>query len=406
MNRSQRPPTSGAGLGPSTEEAARAPSLYRMTPLELSWGWVPGVCEGPSQAPVLVPARPLSALEDAIRPALCRPPCLVQFSGGRDSSLILAVALRLAREEGLEEPVACTHRYPGLEEADEAHWQELVAGHLGIRHWERIEVTDQLDLIGAAATPSLERHGLLWPPMVHARHFDFSMARGGAILDGEGGDEVLGPGRMAAVSALLSGQLGPGRVLFKHLAVALAPRSARRAVARRLYRREVRPPWLRPDAWRALESAVADDFAGEPLDRRRGLVRHARLRMVALFLANSAALAAEHDTLDVKPLLTPGFLAALGAAGGWLGFPGRTTAMTSLFADLLPAEVLGRSTKARFNRSAFNVHSRAFAAGWDGGGVDEELVDPEALRNAWMQEEPNALSFGLLQAAWLAGHPR
>jgi hypothetical protein len=385
-----------AGAGPGQ------PVPYVMTPLEVAWGWVPGL--EPEGASPDGPAEsdPVRALEAAIRPALRRPPCVVQFSGGRDSSLVLAAALRLARREGLEEPVACTHVFPGLEETAESHWQELVVGYLGLRHWERVEVGDELDLIGPACAPSLRSHGLLWPPMVHGRHFDLRRAAGGALLDGEGGDEVLGAGRLAVVSALARGRLSVGKVPLEQLAVELAPRLVRRAVARRLYRRHIDAPWLRREAWRRLETALSDDFAGEPLDRRRSLQRHLRLRLVSLFLRNSAVLAAEHDVLDVKPLLDVGFVRALGVAGGRLGFPGRTSAMVGLFGDLLPADLLRRSTKARFNRVAFNVHSRAFAASWDGGGLDDTLVDADALRRCWAETEPNALSFGLLQAAWLA----
>ena len=53
---------------------------------------------------------PLAALEEAILPALRRPPCLVSFSGGRDSSCVLAAATRAARREGLQPPVPVTLR--------------------------------------------------------------------------------------------------------------------------------------------------------------------------------------------------------------------------------------------------------------------------------------------------------
>lgn len=400
MTGERAPGAPGPGLA-SGGSGHESPSLYRMTPFEVAWGWVPGTTDAPRPSPGSE-ADPVRALEDVIRPALCRPPCVVQFSGGRDSSLVLAVALRLARREGLPEPVAYTKRFAGLEEAGEEQWQEQVIAHLGAGHWERVEVADELDLVGPTCGPSLERLGLLWPPMVHARHFEFARARGGSMLDGEGGDEVFGAGRLAVVSAVLTGQLRPGLVMVKHAAVALSPRPVRRSLARRLYAGHLRSPWLRPDAWRPLEAALAEDFAGEPLDRRRSLLRHVGLRLVSLFLRNAGALAAEHDVLDVKPLLDTRFVTALGAAGGRLGYAGRTSAMTSLFSDLLPPEVLRRSSKARFNRAAFNVHSRAFAASWDGGGVDETLVDPDELRRAWGQETPSSLSFALLQAAFVA----
>ena len=382
----------------------RAPAAvagYRMGAAEVAWGWVPGTCGGTGPAPSGRAPDPVAALEAALRPALARSPCLVQFSGGRDSSLVLAVALRVARREGLAEPVAYTQRFPALPEADETAWQERVVAHLGVREWERVAVDDEVDLVGPVAGPSLERHGLLWPPMVHARHLDLARARGGAMVDGEGGDEVLGGGRLAALAALARGlePLRPAPVA--RAALGLAPAALRRPAWRRDHR-ALRPPWLRPGAWEALESRLSADRAEEPLDRRRALGHHLRLRMVVWFLANSALLAAEHDVVDCKPLLDPAVVAAVGRAGGWLGFPGRATAMSSMFGDLLPAEVLRRRSKARFNRSAFNRHSRAFARSWDGAGVDDELVDAEALRRAWAEDEPNALSFALLQSAWLA----
>ncbi|MDE3085348.1 MAG: hypothetical protein KGJ77_01170 [Acidobacteriota bacterium] len=381
--------------------APAAVAGHRMGDDEVAWGWVPGTCGGAGAAPPEATADPVAALEAAVLPALVRSPCLVQFSGGRDSSLVLAATLRVARREGLPEPVAHTQRFPALPETDEAAWQERVIAHLGVREWERVVVDDEVDLVGPVAGPSLERHGLLWPPMVHAQHLDLARARGGAIVDGEGGDEVLGGGRLAALAALARG-LEPLRPApLARAALGLAPAAVRRAAARR-HHRALRPPWLRPGAWDALESRLSADLAEEPLDRRRALARHLRLRMVVGYLANSALLAAEHDVVACAPLLDPAVVAAVGLAGGWVGFPGRATAMTTMFGALLPAEVLRRSSKARFNRSAFNRHSRAFARAWDGSGLDDERVDAEALRRAWAEDEPNALSFALLQSAWLA----
>lgn len=378
-----------------------ATSGYRMSPLEVAWGWVPGTWAGAPGEPRAGGPDPLAALEAAVLPAVARAPCLVQFSGGRDSSLVLAVALRVARREGLPEPVAYTHRFPGLAEAEEDDWQEQVIAHLGVGDWERVAVTDEVDLVGPVAAPSLVHHGLLWPPMVHARHFDLARATGGAVLDGEGGDEVLGGGRLATLAALVRRLVAPRPAPLARAALGLAPAVVRRAAGRRHYR-AMRPPWLRPGAWRELEARLAADLAGEPADRRRSLEHHLRLRMVVAFVRNCELLAAEHDVVDCKPLLDPTVVAAVGRAGGMLGFPGRTTAMTSMFGDLLPASVLGRTSKTRFNRSAFNRHSRSFADCWDGTGVDDELVDVEALRRTWAEEEPNALSFALLQSAWLA----
>src|SRR3954463_11820790 len=48
------------------------------------------------------PARsPQDAMAAALGAALARPPCLISFSGGRDSSAMLAMAANIARREGL-----------------------------------------------------------------------------------------------------------------------------------------------------------------------------------------------------------------------------------------------------------------------------------------------------------------
>ncbi|HLX87106.1 MAG TPA: asparagine synthase-related protein [Acidimicrobiales bacterium] len=384
-----------------TPTATARGELYRMNALETAAGWVTGRGRVPVDVPTDAPPDPVAALESALLPALQRPPCVVQFSGGRDSSLVLAAALRVARRHGLPDPVALTRRFPGVEEANEEQWQEDVARHLSLREWERVAVYDELDVIGPVAGPSLERHGLLWPPLLHQRVFDLWRAGGGSMVDGEGGDEVFRPGRLAPLGALARGR----RVSLRAAALAVAPRRARQVALRRLYRSQVRLPWLRPDAWARVERALAADHAAEPADWRRALLRHPNDPGVARFVDNYAALGAEHGVVVVHPLLDPGVLAAVGAAGGRTGFADRSSTMVALFGELLPPAVLHRDSKAGFNAVAFNRHSRAFVAQWRGEGVDDAMVDVDALRATWMSSRPHGLSLGLLQAAWLAARP-
>jgi asparagine synthase (glutamine-hydrolysing) len=106
------------------------------------------------------------------------------------------------------------------------------------------------------------------------------------------------------------------------------------------------------------------------------------------------------------PLLDPGFVGALARAGGLCGWGSRTATMDALARDLLPAELVGRKTKAYFNRVFFGEESRAFAARWSGRGLDEELVDPEALRREWLSDVPDFRTALLLQSAWLADRER
>jgi hypothetical protein len=79
--------------------------------------------------------------------------------------------------------------------------------------------------------------------------------------------------------------------------------------------------------------------------------------------------------------------------------------MRALFADLLPDQELARSDKACFDELFFTRHSRALAAEYGGEGAPDGLVDPQALRAHWLRPRPQAHSFTLLQAAYLASAP-
>jgi hypothetical protein len=78
--------------------------------------------------------------------------------------------------------------------------------------------------------------------------------------------------------------------------------------------------------------------------------------------------------------------------------------MDALARDLLPPDIVGRSSKAYFNRVFFGDESHAFAAEWSGRGIDETLVDAEALRDEWLSEIPDFRTSMMLQSAWLADH--
>jgi hypothetical protein len=45
----------------------------------------------------------------------------------------------------------------------------------------------------------------------------------------------------------------------------------------------------------------------------------------------------------------------------------------------------------------WNEHSRELVARWVGDGIDDELVDIEALRREWEAPHPDARTFMLLQ---------
>ena len=351
---------------------------------------------------------PLAALEAAILPALVRAPCFVAFSGGRDSSALLAVATRLARRHGLPDPVPVTELYPGLPESDESEWQDLVVSHLGLREWVRLVFDEGNDLLGPAARDSLSARGMLWPVALHVKPAVLTRLGGsGSFLTGEGGDEVLGRRRGARVSRLW--RRGVGRIRPNDLRAAssaLAPRPYRRSRELAAYDVAGMQPWLRPQAQAHHHRLMAADVAREPLTTPRSLGWLLPRRSAAVASHNYATLAAEHGLEMHEPLLDPRFVHAFARRSGTWGFASRTEAMRALFDDVLPDAILARRTKAYFNRAFMGAQTRAFAEAWDGSGLDPELIDADVLRAEWLSDFPSAVSTPLLHAAWLATTPQ
>lgn len=488
---------------------------YQMTPQEVACGWVGGYLDGPDVSGAAAGRTPLQALEDALERALRVPPCLLAFSGGRDSSLVLAVAVDVARRRGLPAPVAVTERFPGDDASDERRWQELVVAHLALEEWVRLDATAAVDLLGEVAVTSLRRFGLLWPPLAHTRAWFVAELLGGrrpasattapgavdrfagswpvaspgsppggcseaalgTLVDGEGGDELLGARRLAPALRLLGpdlsrsavpsrllataavrqrlraepspasdpvphvhgsqvesvqadGQEGPQvegrdgieveasdgvrrpsraadrlralRAPVVDLAAAVGPASLRRVVLERRVGAAELAPWLRPAAQRQLVDQLVAEAVDEPLWWRAATRRHLRHRGLVAGMTSIDMVAGAAGVVAVHPLLDPGVVDAVAEAGGRWGFPDRASAMGRLFGGVLPGDVQRRRTKARFNATVLGARARAFAASWDGSGVDHDLVDPELLVRDWQSERPSALGYAALHAAWLA----
>lgn len=379
-----------------------ADSLYLMSPTEIAWGYLVGH-DGRLPRPRGRQPHPREALEDVVRGGLRRPPCGVAFSGGRDSSLVLAVATHVARRDGLPDPVPVTRRFPDVAAADETVWQELVVRHLGLTEWERLEFRDELDVVGPVAAPVLREHGVLWPPSFASDVALLGALTGGTLLDGEGGDEVLGveSHRIAPVTRLLRHPRPLNRWRVRHALGAVAPARIR---VPRLRRNRFAPgsEWLRPDAWAAFMDAVDEAEATQPLAFSASVRMVPRRRTQLMAGRNVRILAAGRDVVAASPLIDPRFVTAIAAHGGVLGRGDRTSVLRSLAADLLPDDVLARTTKATFTVAYLGEPARTFARTWDGAGVDTRLVDPERLRKMWLSDRPPAPTSALLQSAWLA----
>lgn len=377
-----------------------APGEVRANSLELASSLVFGVLPGPSlpEAPLSLSSR--AALEDAVRPHLEHHPCLVSFSGGRDSSAVLAVAATVARREGLPLPVPITIRFRNAEGTDESEWQQLVVDHLGLREWELVEVDDELDYLGPLATQLLLRYGVRWPPYFHYEHLLLSRATEGVLLTGHDGDAIFGHWRFRSLAPVRRRERRPYTADVAWLALAAAPKSVRRWEGRRHL-----PPlgWLRPDAVATVKVGWAAERASHPWQWPRWLHHVVNHRSLAVGLSTMEVFARDVGARVAHPLLDLRFLATLARDGGSAGYGDRTAMMRTLFSDVLPDPILARSAKTRPGEGYWREPSRTFASDWDGTGVDTEIVDPVALRaTCTKSSRPPIGAIAVLQQAWLA----
>jgi hypothetical protein len=384
-------------------EARRAPYLR---PLDIAYGIPLGNDPVAPLGRVSGGATPMQAIDAVLAEALQRTPCLVSFSGGRDSSALLAAAVRVARREGLDLPVPATLVFPQSEDSNEDEWQALVLRHLEVTEWERFEIHEEFDAVGPVATCALLRHGLLWPFNTHFHAPIIERAAGGSVVTGFGGDELGNSLHATRAERVLATRRPTKWSDLPVVGLALSPRPLRAAVHRHRARADLgEVPWLTEEGGRQLVRAYGDSEASIPLGWEAKLRRWIWPgRYFRVCVDSFDALGSDHDVSVVHPFVEPRVLDALGAVGGFEGLGDRTGLMRRVFGDLLPAELIERRTKAGFTDPLWTTTARAFAREWSGGGVDTELVDPVALRAHWAGETRNLVSTTLLQAAWLHDH--
>ena len=347
-----------------------------------------------------------AALEAAIRPALQRPPCFVAFSGGRDSTAMLAVAVGLAARERLAPPVALTARFPTAPGTDESVWQERAVAAIGLDAWERVSLrADDVEGFAPRVQEALRRHGMLYPPNLGLFLALQGHARDGSLITGLGGDELLGAWRHRGAADVLAGRRPLAARTLRALARPLVPRPLLAARAARAPERHGVPgsPWLAPHAADAYGRLLAAELAAEP-HRWNARVRwKARRRRLALTQVSFERLARDTRTLIVHPLLDPGTVDALARAGRRLGFGDRSATLCALFGDLLPRDLLERPGKAVFDEVFWGPETRALARRLltDGELAVPGLLDRQGLAHAWTSARPPAVSLLLLQASWL-----
>jgi asparagine synthase (glutamine-hydrolysing) len=373
-----------------------------LTPLEIATATILG--RDPVELPER-PAHPLARLETLLLSALQTQPCGVAFSGGVDSSFLLALTDRVARREGLPRPIAMTTRYRGHPEASEDSWQERVVAHLGLPDWHRVEFTTEENFLGPYAQRALGLLGVHYPPNAYMGMAHLEALRGGVLIHGVDGDAVLAHSPYHRIRDVLFGPAGwePRDVL--RLAYALAPTRLKAARLMRLID-EIDLPWLRAGPRRAIRWAEARYLASEPVTWNRRIHWLAGARQYGVFLASTQRLAADARAHIAYPLLDEDFLSGWAAFGGRRGFYWRGQALRALAPGLLPDDVIDRQDKADLSSAVWSGEARVFADSWDGTGVDTTLVDVDALRAEWAKPAPHYGTSMLLQQAFLASVQR
>jgi len=329
-----------------------------------------------------------------------RGPCYMPFSGGRESSVWLAIATRYARRHGHGDPVPITLRYPGLAFPEQLRLQERVIARLGLADWERVEPDNDLDLIGPIAGAALRRTGPFWPPNAYVMAPLLEAARGGVFVLLTGLGDFFAWWRWAPLASVLAGHRRPtarDAALVGSMLVSVSLRA-------RAARRHGMPPplpWLRPAAERRALALLTARQAAVPVPFNRAMTTQITHRC---FLAAAGTFRALGEGLGVttqQPLCRPGVVESLAGAGGWRGFGEQRAMLQRLAGDLLPSDLLARRPAPDLTRVFFGEASREFAADWTGAGLDESVVDVDALRRTWLSDSPDPRTACLLQYAWL-----
>ena len=274
--------------------------------------------------------------------------------------------------------------------------------HLGLTDWLRLELTDELDVLGEFATSGAAPPRAALAVQRPLPLLPCSKRReGGSLLTGIGGDEALGSSRWARSMAVLSG----GRAAATHATCRAWPCSLRRG-----------PFGAR--SWFAALRSPSPGSGQRPPGRSRGhgpRTRrpsprgwHSRLRASrpaarsGWALPSLERLAADAAATIAHPLLDPRFLAALAAAGGSVAGLTAPTAMRALFDGVLPSELAVALEQGALRRRVLGRPQPQLSPGH--GPVRRPIRRwsiARALRQVWSQDEPDAHTYLLMQAAWL-----
>ena len=329
-------------------------------------------------------------------------PVYVEFSGGCDSSVVLAASVQACRHVGHDLPIPLTFRFPLLPETDESDYQDVVLTHLGLDLGRREMITSEFDLLGPAAQRGLRELGVVWPAPAVATSDPYRELEPGLMLSGEGGDEVMGPRRIAGIfRARDAARKGQAKAVGGNLIQALGPEAARR----RLMLRDggLIPPWIEENEAANYIRQSSRLFCREPLRPSQFGAAYSARPNVWLALHQITAIAAWAGQTYAAPLMDMAFVEAVNDLTPTGDLRNRFRVMRRHFGDYLPTSVVNRIDKRYLQGVYFNDYAREFARHWD-GQINDDLVDSESLRQHWRDALPSGVwgqSFLLLQLAWL-----
>ncbi len=352
----------------------------RLTPLDLATARMLGEDRREPLPRVGRDASLRDALFDVIGPALECEKCLVAFSGGRESSWLLAAATVAARLRGHRDPIPVTLRFPESASSRAMDLQERVIAHLGLDDWERVEIDDEFEMLGPYARRALTGAGVLFPANAYVFLPLLDRARGGWLLAGGGLTDFFLYWRWSGVADVLARRRRPRRRDVTNIAQALMPRVR---AARSTSRRAETMPWLQENAARQFDAMAKRRAEDAPLGFDAAL-RRQRTHRCQLGTGRSLdALAAFAGARITLPFREDRYLAAVAAGGGPRGWGDRSATLRRLVGDLLPEELFRRSDGRHQRRPHFGAPSRAFGERWSGEGLDKNIVDTDKLRATW-----------------------